>query len=89
MAAFNGPSFVCFEDRVHFNWGLESAHETYRAAIRDLDEIQVISKEDFFDAYNDCANKVKNEFIKAVNKTPIKKTTTQYKYEEDRYEIEE
>lgn len=89
IAAFNGPSFVCFEDTVRFNWGLESAHDNYCATIYDLDEIQIISKEDFLDAYNECANKAKNEFIKAINKVPIKKTTTQYKYEEDRYEIKE
>lgn len=43
----------------------------------------------YVDAYNECANKAKNEFIKAISKTPIKKTTTQYKYEEDRYNVKE
>lgn len=89
IAAFNGPSFDYFDDVVHIRWSLESAHNSFCATINDLNEIQIISKEEFLDAYNECANKAKNEFIKAINKVPIKKTTTQYKYEEDRYEIKE
>ena len=89
IAAFNGPSFDYFGDVVHIRWSLESAHNSFCATIHDLNEIQIISKEEFLDAYNECANKAKNEFIKAISKTPIKKTTTQYKYEEDRYDVKE
>lgn len=64
ISAFNGPSFVCFEDTVRFNWDLKSAHDNYCATIDDLDEIQVISKEDFLDAYNECANKVKMNLLR-------------------------
>lgn len=94
LAAFCGPNFcisdgLCGKKDINISCNHQSAHDHYCITIDNPDNVTIITKEEFLSAFEDFMKTSKELMNIALNAVPRKKTQTEWKYEDDIYEVKD
>ena len=95
LAAFSGPYFRISEDYdgsrdINISCNHSSAHDMgTHISIDRPEDVTIITKEEYLAAFDKFQEQTKQLIIASINARPRKKTKTEWKYEDDKYEIKD
>lgn len=95
ICALSGPHFYIRKNGsseggfyLNMNSGHASAHHFPPVFVRKLEEIEIITKDDFFDAYNKLMTDGKQYLSESIELKPLGKKDNEFVYEDERLEME-
>lgn len=93
LASFGGPGFYLNDESylkwVRIQYEHKSAFDESFVSITDHTQVEFITKEEFFEAFDKFQQEVKEKMISAVDAIPRKKTKFEWKYDEEMYDVKE
>lgn len=90
LAAFAGPNF-CLDIDNHFVitdvwYKHKSAHDNYDVTIKSPDDVKIITKEEFIQAFNEFQKNVDKMMQVAINASPCRIKTDEYVYDKEMFD---
>lgn len=92
LVSFGGVGFYMCEEPweyIRVQCKHKSAYDESFSSIKDRTNIEFITEEEYFAAFEKFQENIRKKMTAAVNARPRKKTKTEWKYEDDKCEIKD
>ena len=90
LAAFAGPNFCLDTDKNFTRTDVcckhQSAHVNYDVTIESPEQVKIITKEEFIQAFDEFQKNVNKMMHIAINTTPRRITKDEYRYDEEMFD---
>jgi hypothetical protein len=98
ICALSGPYFYCYENSGYYSGGGKvikidsahaSAHHNAIVYVEKLEDVEIITREQYFDVFEKLLNSSRSILEKAIDEKPLRTKDNEFIYSEDSVELKE